>query len=528
MLRALSVLVLSLAIQVPGPAQEIDPAFQSLAERFFAAQQAEDTTAYLALWSRSAAKPKLEQLQFIFASGDDVFTEVSVVRAQVASETARVRVTATRSRTDLRMKSPDGSARTFTTRLQLALALVREEGEWRIVREGAPSDELAAALIETNDPELRRQLLAAEPELVNARLVDAILQRGDQLAQVARYKAAQNIYERSLEVAQMLKDARAEGQALQNIANSQYFQRNFAEALKVYERRLTLARETNNDEGKASALVGIGTVLYSTFDYGAALTAYRDALAIQERSNDMGLIGTTLISTGNVLYLQGDYAAAIADYRRAEELKRKAHDLAGAASALEGLGRVYTAQGDYAAALNAFAGVLEERRTSNDGPRQALVLHSIGDIHFRLGNTDAARASYQEARQLFEKLRDLSSAGRALQGTALTELVVARFPAAEKAYSESITSCTAATEQDAECITRAQVGLAFALAAQEKFDDAVTWYGRSLIGFNTLRMEEAGARARLGLADALYGRGDYEKALEQAVTARRTAVSLNT
>ncbi len=521
----LSALLLSLAIQSAVSVQDVDPAFQALAERFFATQQAEDVDGYLALWSKSATRPMAEQLRFVFGSGDDIFTAVAVLRTNVIGDTARVRVSANRERTDGRVRNPDGSPRTFTSRLQLALSLVREEGEWRIVREGAPADELATALIESNDPEVRRRLLDSEPDLSNPRLVDAISRRADALAQRAQYKPAQAIYERSLEVARAIKDARTEGQALQNIANSHYFQRNFPEALKSYEQRLALARDTKNDEGTASALVGIGTVLYSTYDYGAALTAYREALAIQERLDDTSGSGTTLISTGNVLYLQGDFAAAIADYRRAEELKRTALDPAGAASALEGLGRVYSAQGDYAAALSAFAGVLDERRTSNDGPRQALVLHSIGEIHFRLGNTDAARAAYQEARQLFEKYQDLGSAGRALQGAALTELVVGRFAAGEKSYTESITACT--TAADAECIARAQVGLAYALAAQEKFDDAVTWYGRSLIAFNELQMEEAGARARLGLAEALYGRGDYDKALDQAVASRRTAIALN-
>ena len=536
MSRTLPSLVLALLFQLPAPvpappgvtvpAQDVDPALQAITERFFATQQAEDVDGYLALWSRSASKPTAEQLRFVFASGDDVFTDVAVLRATITGETARIRVTATRARTDSRMKAPDGSPRAFTSRLQLALALVREAGEWRILREGAPVDELATALIDTDAAEARGHLLASEPELLTPRLTDAISRRADQLVQVAQYKAAERIYERSLEAARAMRNARAEGQALQNIANSQYFQRNFTDALKSYELRLALARETKSDDGVASALVGIGTVLYSTYDYGAALKVYREALAVQEVLNDIGLIGTTLISIGNVLYLQGDYAAAIADYRRAEELKRKAHDTSGAASALEGLGRVYTAQGDYAAALEAFAGVLDEWRARGDGSRQATVLHGIGEIHFRLGNTDAARTAYQESRQLFEKVGDLASAGRALQGSAVTELIAARPAAAEKAYADSITACT--TGKDAECIARAQVGLAYALAAQEKYDDAVTWYGRSLISFNDLRMDEAGARARLGLSEALYGRGDHQKALDEAVNARRTAVALET
>ena len=524
MLMWLPALLLTAALQA-GSVQEVDPAIQTLVERFFAAQQAEDADAYLALWSTSARKPPREQLEYIFSSGDDHFTDVGVVRATIDGETARVRVTATRTRTDARMKAPDGSPRVFRTRLQLALSLVREAGAWRIVREGSPADELAAMLIEESDPAVRQSLMKAEPELLNARLVEALARRADSLVQREQYKAAQEFYERSLEVAQVIGDKKAEGQAFQNVATTLYFQRDFAGALAAYQRRLEVERAAANDEGIANARVGIGTILYSTYDYGAALTEYREALAIQERLNDEPSIATTLISTGNVLYLQGDYEAAIVDYRRAEGLKRKHFDLTGAASALEGLGRVYSAQGDYAAALGAFAGVLDERRARNDGPRQALVLQSIGEIHFRLGNSDAARAAFLQSRQLFEKFKDPGNAGRVLQGTAITELVVGRFPAAEKAYAESIAACTTAGE--AECVARAQVGLAYALAAQEKFDEAVTWYGRSLISFNDLRMEEAGARARIGLAEALSGRGDHDKALEQAITARRTAIALD-
>ena len=100
MLMWLPALLLTAALQA-GSVQEVDPAIQTLVERFFAAQQAEDADAYLALWSTSARKPPREQLEYIFSSGDDHFTDVGVVRATIDGETARVRVTATRTRTTL-------------------------------------------------------------------------------------------------------------------------------------------------------------------------------------------------------------------------------------------------------------------------------------------------------------------------------------------------------------------------------------------------------------------------------------------
>ena len=420
-------LLLALSLQIPV-VPEVDPAITDVVHRFFAAQEAEDASAYLALWSQKASRPTEAQLRFVFGSGDDKFSDLTLERVTVSGDTARVRVRVVRTRTGT---GPDGKPRTSNSRLQVALTLVREEGGWKLLREGAPSDELAAALIDAADEDARKALLQQDPALANARLVESISRRADDLAQKGLHGAARTIYERSLEIARAINDRSAEGQALQNIANSLFFTREFPKALTFYERRLALERDAANDEGIASALVGVGTIQYSTNDYGAALETYRQALAIQERLGDQSQLSTTLISTGNVLYLQGDYEAAVADYRRAEELTRKYHDLSGAATALEGIARVYRAQGDYASALAAFAGVLEERRTRGEPARQAATLHGIGEIHLTLANLDLARTSFGEARALFDKAKDASGAGRVLQGAAITELVAGRLPAGE-------------------------------------------------------------------------------------------------
>jgi tetratricopeptide (TPR) repeat protein len=416
----------------------------------------------------------------------------------------------------------------FNTRLQFSLAFVREDGDWKLIREGSPGDELAAAVIDTPDPVRRRELLAAEKEIVNSRLVDAIGRRADALAQRQDYKAAQTVYERALEVALAIGDRKAEGQMLQNIANGYYFLRNFPAALTTYEKRLVLEREMKNEDGIASALVGVATIRYSMHEYTPALALYLEALAIQERQNDEGLVATTLVSTGNVRFIQGDFEGAIADYRRAEVLKRKYHDYGGAAMALEGLGRSYAGQGDYAAALLAFTDLLGEARQRRDVRRQASALQHLGDTHFRLANTDAARGAYDESRQQYEKAADLANAGRVWQGTAVTELLSGRFAPAEAAYGRSITACNAAVpEPDAECAARALVGLAFAQSAQERYDDAIASYRKGIAAFETLKSTENAARARVGLAEALSGKEQFVPAIETAIEARRSAIALD-
>ena len=508
--------------------QNIDPALRAVVERFFETQAAEDVEAYLALWSRTAERPQPQQLKYIFDSGDDAFLDLEISRATIERNSARVRVSVTRVRSVLNSTNPDGSRRMVSSRLQLSLTFVLEDGTWKLVREAAPVDELATALIAAQDPVVRAAMLQADEDLLTFRLVDALSRRADALAQQTQYKGALAIYERALEVARASGDRKAQGQMLQNIATSYYFLREFAPALATYEKRLAIERDAANDDGIATALVGIATIRYSTYEYSAALALYREALVIQERLNDEAAVATTLISTGNVYYLQGDFEAAIADYRRAEVLKRKYSDYGGAASALEGLGRTYAAQGDYPAALIAFSGVLDESRTRKDIRREASALQNIGDTHFRLANLDAARAAYDDSRQRYEKSGDLANAGRVWQGTAVTELLSGRLPQAGAAYAKSQVTCAAVVPHpDDECVARALVGLAFTQAAQEHYDPAIATYRKSIDAFSKLKAPEAAGRAVVGLAEALSGKEDYQAALAEAVNARQIAVVLD-
>ena len=380
-----------------------DPNLRAAVDRFFATQQAEDVDGYLALWSARAKRPTAEQLKYVFESGDDTFSDVAIVGTFPTADRVRVRVSATRDRvTPARI--PGRPPFTFHSTTAWSLTYVREGDEWKLIEEGSAVDDLADSLIDAQTPEAREALLLAEPDLVTDGLIMltmALSRRGGQAAQERAYPAAQIAFERMRDVARRVGNKRLEGEALQNLANAMYFQRNLQGALQAYEERLPLERERDDSTGIAAALLGIATIRYSFSEYATALTTYREALAIQERLDDAGAMATTLISTGNVLYLQGEYSAAIADYTRSRDLNRKLPNPAGEADALEGLGRVFIAQGNYRAALEALAGVLADGKARNDRNDQGAALLSIGDVHFRLGNLDNARTALVESRDAF-------------------------------------------------------------------------------------------------------------------------------
>ena len=63
------------------------------------------------------------------------------------------------------------------------------------------------------------------------------------------YAAAQTGFERMREVARHVGNRRLEGEALQNLANARYFQRNLPGALQAYEDRLAIERERDDQKG---------------------------------------------------------------------------------------------------------------------------------------------------------------------------------------------------------------------------------------------------------------------------------------
>ena len=512
-----------LSVELRGQGAD-DPQLQTAVQQFFAMQEAENVDGYLQLWSSTALKPQPAQLQFLFESGDDKYSEIAILSVRRLGDRVRVRVTATRDRTSA-ARIPGAAPRTFRSTTEWGLVYIREGEEWKLLREGAVADALAEDLLEVKTPEERATLLDEEPGAVNDLLVAAVARRASHFAVTRAYPAAQAAYELMRDLARRTGNQRLEAEALQNVANAMYFQRNYAGALQAYEGRLAMERARADQEGIAAALVGIATVRYTFAEYGLALTAYEEALSIQEKlPEQQGAIATTLISTGNVKYLQGDYPRAIADYTRSRNISRGAGNASGEADALEGMARVFVAQGDYAAALEALAGVLADAKATNNRNDQATALSSIGDVHFRLGNLGKARSSIDEARGHYEATKNLASAGRAWQALALVDLAAARFVLAEEEYRKSASICGAAS--DDECAAAATVGLAFAQAAQDKFPESIASYKKGIESFAALKRPEQAARARIGLAQAFLGSDQPEAALETALHARRDAEAL--
>jgi tetratricopeptide (TPR) repeat protein len=522
---AAALLLLLLQSAPPQAAEAVDPALSAAVARFFELQEKEDVAGYLALWSPAASAPRAEQLKYVFDNGDDKFSDLVISRVSINGTRARVRLDVRRQRTSA-ARTPGGAPSVSTYPMSIALTFEKIGDDWKLLSEGPAADDLAATLMESKTDAEREALLASEPALSGQLLLSSLARLGGAAAVSQKYPEALRIFGELVFVAHRGGFKKEEGEALQNLANTYYFQRRFPESLAAYERRLALERERQDDPGIAAALAGIATIRYSYAEYGEALKGYQEALALHEKTDDVAGIAFVSLSIGNIAYLQADFPAAIAAYQRSLDLHRTMFSVDGESRALEGLGRVYVAQGDYAGALLAFDTVRTDKRMASARGRLAAVAQNIGEVHFRLGNLDAARTSYEESRSLFEAVKDMPNVGRVLQGSAITELVASRFAPAEDLYKRSATTCTAA--DDGDCAARAVAGLAYAQLAQDKFWDAAASYRKAIAAFQGLGLRDEAARSEIGLSQALAGAGDFAGGVEAAARARREAVALET
>jgi tetratricopeptide (TPR) repeat protein len=513
---AFALVGVALVQQLPvAPAQAPsadEDAVRATVQQYFDAEAARDADKAASFWSANAS-PRMTRETFVafFGSPAEEKYTVDIRSVAIRGGEARVRVSWLRLRVETR------DAQTFTARSGSVNSQTwrKEDDRWRLVRDVPFADELVDEYLALPESE-RAKYLDQQSQPDRAALRYGVSQRASMTITLGKdYAAGRTLYERALEIARANSDRSGEANSLHNIGQADYMLHEFPAAIDALTKELAVGRDARDDTAIAAASYSLGMVAYASGEYTSALGSYRDALAIYEKRDDGSSANRALISIGNIQYLQADYDGATSSYRRAESLGISGQDLQGASLARSGLARVLAAQGDLAAALDMYGHVLADARNAAAadprlGNNVATTLESIGEVHFRLGNTDQARSVFEEAKRLVDA--DPGMSAQLYSALGLTELVAGRYDTALADYTESRVRFIKA--KDAGSAGRASVGVGFAQAAREKWDDAIAAYDsaiRELEGKDDDR-----ARAFLGRSLAQSGAGDNTAALESA------------
>jgi CHAT domain-containing protein/Tfp pilus assembly protein PilF len=343
--------------------------------------------------------------------------------------------------------------------------------------------QLAEKLTAAQTEDVRQALLAAEKELVTAKLVTAIIESADKLRIKGDYEQALSLARFTQALAEQIGDRMGVARTVQLIGAVHLNRGEYATALELYQKSLPLSEAANYQRGVGLAYTNLGLIYRQQGDFDKALEFYRQGLQISEAAGDKNGIANTLNFIGVIHRLQGNGRLALQNYQKALALFEETGSQAGIAGMLNNIGGIYRHQGQYELAEESFRKSLALAEKAKARPQVAQVLNNIGSLSHRLDNTRALEY-YRRSLVIREEIGDKLGAARTLRN----------------------------------------IGEAYTGSSLREYDRALDYYQQALALFESLKDKTGLGETTSGIAQLYILRGDYKSALlwsERAVSILR-------
>ena len=177
-------------------------------------------------------------------------------------------------------------------------------------------------------------------------------------------------------------------------------------AINYFERHLKLSRQEKNWPAVAEMLYALGERYHKTKQLALAYAAYEEYVAIVRQAEDYTAVGDGLNKMGNVVRDSNNAKEAIDLYKEAESLAKEQANLAGEAWAVSNMSIAYNLMGKQWQASRHADRALKLAIRSGDIPAIARTNYRQALVIFRQEKSDKALPFAQQARQLYERLKD--------------------------------------------------------------------------------------------------------------------------
>ncbi|HMB29016.1 MAG TPA: hypothetical protein VKS99_12980, partial [Blastocatellia bacterium] len=228
-------------------------AARALTEAFFKTWAAKDLDGFLRLWSAKSPElePRRKSMQELFNSSEKIELRGLTIQAvKIEGDKARVLVEAEAHVIEAKTgKEKAGFGKTLRT-----LALVKEDGVWRVANEQSAFDELALSLATAADEQERARLLAANADLPVKGLLEALLAQSRQLRFGGKMREAETLLMAAQAEAEKSGEQRMLVLTWLNLGEYFVSRDDFDHALEVFQRALALAETLGGKAEIAGAL----------------------------------------------------------------------------------------------------------------------------------------------------------------------------------------------------------------------------------------------------------------------------------
>ena len=230
----------------------------------------------------------------------------------------------------------------------------------------------------------------------------ALIERGT-IAMRANPDESEQDAERALEIILRHPDADLEIRARLLLCDY-YSERDVKAAQHQIDAADALLPRAQRKSLRAGVLTCRGETLQSAGDIEQAKTAFDEAIAVATAANDEQMLADALFKRGYVHALQGEYASGMSDVRRSQELFERIHMPQHALTVLNTIATIYNKMGDYQQAAQIYERARSQQHDAGLRRDEAVTLYNLGRARQKLGQWDAARASFSGCRVLSHEI----------------------------------------------------------------------------------------------------------------------------
>ena len=247
--------------------------------------------------------------------------------------------------------------------------------------------------------------------------------------------------------------------------------------------------------------------------FDVALGEADKCLSLANELRDTNRISMALLIKGNVYFAQGELSQGAELYRQSLVLAEKIGGKNLMDACLNNLGMIYRTQGDFRQALLYLEKSLKLAEDIGDQAGIAQTLNSIGIVYSKQGNQELAIEFFTRCLSLLG-----TSKGRtvidALQNMGSANLLQERYEDALEYYGKALS--LAESSKDLPATARALIGIGGVYHQTKKYDESVSYYQRALEMNERVVGREAIALSLLELGFIRYKQGDFAQAMELA------------
>lgn len=337
----------------------------------------------------------------------------------------------------------------------------------------------------------------------------------------SHYDTAQEFYQKALAIREQMGDTVGARSSESHLEKVWVLRGQPGRVITLREKRLETARKTGDAKLEAEALESLGTAYKEQAQYDKALETYQKLVAIRTKIGDAVDKCRAMRALAKVYALRGQLDSALALYERVLEVARNNLGPQQQVWGLEDLADGYVKLGDPDKALVPHQKALEAARSAGDAKSEAIALNDLGYVCEKQARYDEALEFYEKSLAIRARIGDLAGETQALLNLGnLYRWNLRQSGKSSPFYSKAVEA--AQKLGNAKLEADAQERLGYAYDIEEEYDKSLESYQKALHIW--LRIGDKGREfsTRHSLAKAYARRGGnkglaiHEEALQTA------------